>query len=93
MRRTIAFLTALFLLLTASAAGAEGADEPLSVVATDFPCYDLARQVLGDDAGLTLLIRQQTAATNFAPRCSAGISCIFSSSLSLLASSSPWWPQ
>ena len=57
MRRTIAFLTALFLLLTACAAGAEGADEPLSVVATDFPCYDLARQVLGDDAGLTLLIR------------------------------------
>lgn len=57
MRRTIAFLTVLFLLLTACAAGAEGADEPLSVVATDFPCYDLARQVLGDDAGLTLLIR------------------------------------
>ena len=57
MRRTIAFLTALFLLLTAYAAGAEGADEPLSVVATDFPCYDLARQVLGDDEGLALLIR------------------------------------
>ena len=57
MRRTIAFLTALFLLLTVCAAGAEGADEPLSVVATDFPCYDLARQVLGDDEGLALLIR------------------------------------
>lgn len=67
MRRTIAFLTALFLLLTACAAGAEGADEPLSVVATDFPCYDLARQVLGDDAGLTLLIRPGMDAHTYEP--------------------------
>ena len=67
MRRTIAFLTALFLLLTACAAGAEGADEPLSVVATDFPCYDLARQVLGDDAGLTLLIRPGMDAHTYQP--------------------------
>ena len=29
----------------------------LLYTSTDFPCYDLARQVLGDDAGLTLLIR------------------------------------
>ena len=36
---------------------------------------------------------KQTAATNFAPRCPAGTSFIFSRSLSLLASSSPWWPQ
>ena len=36
---------------------------------------------------------KQTAATNFAPRCPAGTSFMFSRSLSLLASSSPWWPQ
>ena len=36
---------------------------------------------------------KQTAATNFAPRCSAGTSFISSRSLSLLASSSPWRPQ
>ena len=57
MRRMIALLTVLSLLLTACAAGAEGADEPVSIVATDFPCYDLARQVLGGDEGLALLIR------------------------------------
>ena len=57
MRRMIALLTVLSLRLTACAAGAEGTDEPVSIVATDFPCYDLARQVLGGDEGLALLIR------------------------------------
>ena len=57
MRKYASLLLALCLLLTACSAGAESRGEPLRVVATDFPCYDLARQVLGSDASLTLLIR------------------------------------
>ena len=57
MRKYASLLLALCLLLTACSAGAESGGEPLRVVATDFPCYDLARQVLGNDASLTLLIR------------------------------------
>ena len=57
MRKYASLLLALCLLLTACSAGAEREGEPLRVVATDFPCYDLARQVLGSDASLTLLIR------------------------------------
>lgn len=57
MRKYASLLLALCLLLTACSAGAESEGEPLRVVATDFPCYDLARQVLGSDASLTLLIR------------------------------------
>ena len=57
MRKYASLLLALCLLLAACSAGAESEGEPLRVVATDFPCYDLARQVLGNDASLTLLIR------------------------------------
>ena len=57
MRKYASLLLALCLLLTACSAGAESGGEPLRVVAPDFPCYDLARQVLGSDASLTLLIR------------------------------------
>ena len=57
MRKYASLLLALCLLLAACSAGAESEGEPLRVVATDFPCYDLARQVLGSDASLTLLIR------------------------------------
>ena len=57
MRKYASLLLALCLLLTACSAGAESGGEPLRVVATDFPCYDLAQQVLGSDASLTLLIR------------------------------------
>ena len=58
MRKCISLLLiALCLPFTACAAGAEADKDPIAVVATDFPCYDLARQVLGDDEGLALLIR------------------------------------
>ena len=57
MRKYASLLLALCLLLAACSVGAESGGEPLRVVATDFPCYDLARQVLGSDASLTLLIR------------------------------------
>ena len=58
MRKYISLLLiALCLPFTACAAGAEADKDPIAVVATDFPCYDLARQVLGDDEGLALLIR------------------------------------
>ncbi len=57
MRKCISLLLTLCLLFSACAAGAEEGEGALSVVATDFPCYDLARQVLGGDENLTLLIR------------------------------------
>ena len=57
MRKYVLLLLLPCLLLTACAAGAEDGQAPLRVVATDFPCYDLARQVLGGDGDLTLLIR------------------------------------
>ena len=55
MRKLILLLLALCLPLCGCAAGAE--ETEISIVATDFPCYDLARQVTGGEDGLTLLIR------------------------------------
>lgn len=55
MRRYILLLLAFCLLLCGCYAGAEEGD--ISIVATDFPCYDLVRQVIGGEEGLTLLIR------------------------------------
>ena len=53
MKKIILIIFALLALICASAA-AEGA---LSVVATDFPCYDFARQVAGDRAEVSMLIK------------------------------------
>lgn len=53
MKKLMIALTAL-LVICCAAAAAEGR---LSVVATDFPCYDLARQAAGDLAEVTLLIQ------------------------------------
>ncbi len=49
-------LTAIAVLLALSSAAAS-AGSRLSVVATDFPCYDMARQAAGDLADVTLLIQ------------------------------------
>ena len=38
-----------------------------SVVTTSFPCYDLARAVMGDDANVRLLIRPGTEVHNYEP--------------------------
>ena len=58
MRKYISLLLiSLCLLFTACAAGAEVDKDPVAVVATNFPCYDLARQVLGGGENIALLIR------------------------------------
>ncbi len=49
------FFTAMMALMTLLAASA-AAEGRLRVVATDFPCYDFARQAAGERADVTLLI-------------------------------------
>ncbi|NLD60519.1 MAG: zinc ABC transporter substrate-binding protein, partial [Clostridiales bacterium] len=62
---------ALFLLGSCAAMGdsqrAGGAPRTGSIVVTDFPCYDLVRQVTGTAEGLTLLIRPGTDAHMYEP--------------------------
>lgn len=41
--------------------------EPIHVVTTNFPCYDFARQVAGEYADVTLLIRPGTEVHSFEP--------------------------
>lgn len=63
MKKTL--LAALLLLLTLCAAGyAEGRP---SVVCTDFPCYDFARQAAGDRAEVTMLLKPGVEAHSFEP--------------------------
>lgn len=66
MRRAFAVCIALCLALC-SCASAGAQQSELQIVATDFPCYDLVRQVLGTDEGLTLLVRPGTDAHAYEP--------------------------
>jgi len=43
------------------------AEGRLKVVATNFPCYDFARQVCGDDASVTMLLKPGTEAHAYDP--------------------------
>lgn len=63
MKRIIglALILALFLALPSLA------DERLSIVTTDFPCYDFARQVSGDRADVTMLLKPGTEAHAYDP--------------------------
>ena len=63
MYKYVVCLLALMLALSAAALGEGG----LSIVATDFPCYDFARQVAGEDADVTLLIRPGTEVHTYDP--------------------------
>lgn len=63
MRKCLFFVAALMALLCVSA-GAEG---KLSVVCTDFPCYDFARQAAGDRADVTMLLKPGVEAHSFEP--------------------------
>ena len=47
--------------------GAAMAEEKLSIVATDFPCYDFARQVAGEYAEVTMLIRPGVEVHSYEP--------------------------
>lgn len=43
------------------------AEEGLSIVCTDFPCYDLARQVAGEGARVSMLLKPGTEAHSYDP--------------------------
>ena len=61
MKRLIALFAALIMLCGCSADKGESAQQPkekLSVVTTIFPAYDFARQVFGDTAVFTLLLKR-----------------------------------
>ena len=64
MRKLMIVALIAALLLTIPAAMAEG---KLSVVCTDFPCYDFARQAAGDRAEVTMLLKPGTEAHSYDP--------------------------
>lgn len=63
MKRIVTLAVALLLACCAGAL-AEGR---LSVVATNFPCYDFARQVAGEDCDVTLLIKPGVEVHSYEP--------------------------
>lgn len=66
--RSMRYKLLMMLLLAALLlGGAALAEERLSIVCTDFPCYDFARQVAGDAADVTLLIRPGVEVHSFDP--------------------------
>ena len=65
MKKIAALLLAALLLL--GAAPALGADQPLNIVCTIFPLYDWARQIVGEDAQVTLLLDSGVDLHNFQP--------------------------
>ena len=63
MKKVCMMIAAVALMLCAQAF-AEGA---LHIVATDFPCYDFARQVAGERAEVTVLLKPGTEAHAYDP--------------------------
>ncbi len=63
MKRTMLLVLLLLILTTLPAL----AGEPLKVVATNFPCYDFARQVCGDRADVAMLLKPGTEAHAYDP--------------------------
>lgn len=68
MKKLIALLAAL-LLMCGCSAGTDERSEPekLSVVVTIFPAYDFARQVFGDTAEVTMLLKPGTESHTYDP--------------------------
>jgi len=64
MKKMIACMLILALSLSGLAFAAE---KPLSIVCTSFPCYDFARAVVGDDAGIRLLIKPGAEVHSYEP--------------------------
>lgn len=70
MKRLMALLGALIMLCGCSASAGESAEKPsekLSVVTTIFPAYDFARQVFGDTAEVTMLLKPGTESHTYDP--------------------------
>lgn len=68
MKKIIALLTAL-LLMCGCSADADERSEPkkLSIVVTIFPAYDFARQIFGDTAEVTMLLKPGTESHTYDP--------------------------
>ena len=64
MKKTAMIAVVIMMLLLCGAAQAEG---KLSIVCTDFPCYDLARQAAGELAEVTMLLKPGVEAHSFEP--------------------------
>jgi len=67
-------ITALLLLIALAAAmlagcsfSAEAEDDKLSIVVTDFPCYDFVRAVAGDNADIVMLIKPGSEVHSYEP--------------------------
>ena len=58
------FAIAVLMALICTGANAEGR---LSIVCTDFPCYDFARQAAGDRADVTMLLKPGVEAHSYEP--------------------------
>ena len=69
MKKIIALFAALLLpvMLAGCSLNAEAAEDKLSIVVTDFPCYDFARAVAGDRAEITLLIKPGSEVHSYEP--------------------------
>lgn len=70
MKRLIALFAALIMLCGCSADRGESEQQPkekLSVVTTIFPAYDFARQVFGDTAEVTMLLKPGTESHTYDP--------------------------
>ena len=70
MKRLMALLAALIMLCGCSAGKGESSEklsEKLSVVTTIFPAYDFARQVFGDTAEVTMLLKPGTESHTYDP--------------------------
>lgn len=69
MKRLMALLAALIMLCGCSAGAGESGEAPdrLSVVTTIFPAYDFARQVFGDTAEVTMLLKPGTESHTYDP--------------------------
>lgn len=65
MKKIICMLVVLVLSLAFVGAQAEG--EKLSIVVTDFPCYDFARAAAGDRADITMLIKPGSEVHSYEP--------------------------
>ena len=65
MKKFICFVIAAALLMLTCGALAEG--DKLSIVVTDFPCYDFARAVAGDRAEITMLIKPGSEVHSYEP--------------------------
>ena len=65
MKKIICIVMAVILLAAFNCAMAE--NEKLSIVVTDFPCYDFARAAAGDRADITMLIKPGSEVHSYEP--------------------------